>query len=774
MTRRPVSSMFSTMALATLALGIGLPTAVYSVFDAVLIEPLPFSEPHRIFRLELHTPDGAFGINSAVLAEVQALPGIEGTAAFVGSERTFTGGPGPQVVRGAAVTSGFFHVLGVPAARGTVFGPQSAAGDAVPIVLSHRLWQQRFASDPAVVGQTLRFDTQERVIVGVMPDRFQYPKEAEFWELLRSNAGGPFGMGPFTGFARVRSADPAEARTQAEVLSRAHASANSRQTLQLVPMLAETEFLYRPTLTMVLIGSVLVLFLACANVAHLLLATSTSRGAELSLKYALGAGPGRLVRELFVEALQFAIVAGIAGAFVSWLLLAALPAFGALDIPRLDEVRLNWRVLAFASLATAASIACFGLVPGWVMFRQGLSLLPGQKSTAGPTAQRLSRAIIAGEVAVAFVLLAGSLFVATGLYRLLTVNVGFDGQGVLVSSLRPSSAKYVGAARAALIENTLASVRAQPGIASAAVMSPLPLARELPRRINVTAQEDGGAPARVVAQVRLASDGAMATLGVPLLRGREFAPGDRGQSNVVINESLAQRLWPRAEAVGRTLQTGGPESPRLAVIGVVRDVRGSLGRLPEPEIYLNRMEQASRDITLVVRTTLSAAGAEPVVVGAVHAIDRDQPVTPPATLRSIVQTASQHTRFHAAVFGVFGGFAIALAASGILGVVAYSVVRRTREIGIRVALGARPWQLITMFVRELMPVLGIGIVLGCLGALNMTSYLAKARLLFNVAPNDPAIFAAGVVGLAVIAVAAAILPARSASRIDPVAALRAE
>jgi putative ABC transport system permease protein len=772
---RLVSSRLGLVAIGTLAIGIGLPTAVYSVFDAVLVEPLPFSEPARVVRLEIRSPGGGgSGVNNAVLTELQGLPEIEGVAGYAGSERAFTGGPKPQIVRGAAVTPAFFHVLGVSAAMGAVFGPQGSADGSRPIVISHRLWLRRFAADPGVIGQTLRVDAQELVITGVMPDRFRFPEDAEYWEVLRASAAGPFGPGPLNGFARVRSSDPTAARSQVDTLNRRHpGSSGSAQALVLLPMLAETDLSYRPTLTMVLMAAVLVLFIACANVAHLLLATSASRGAELSLKHALGARPSQLARELLVEASQLALVAGIAGAFVSWLLLSTLPQLGTLDIPRLDQVRMNWRVLLFASIATTASVAWFGSLPGWMLFRQGLAVLPTQRSTAGPTAAKWSRAIIAGEVAVALVLLAGSLFVATGLYRLLTVDVGFDGRHTLVSALRPSFSKYVGDARAALIENVMAGVRAQPGIDAVAAISPLPLGLELARPINVTATRDG-VSLRVTARRRYVSAGALTTLGGRMLQGREFTAMDKQSASVVVNESLARRLWPDETAVGRTLRVAGTRGEAFTIIGVAGDIRGSLRRIPEPEVYLNEIEQAGRDITLVVRTPLPAARAEEIITAAVQAVDRDQPVTSPVTFDSVMQQASQYNRFHAAVFGVFGGFAIALAATGILGVVAYSVVRRTREIGVRVALGARPRQLIMLFVRELTPAIGIGLFGGCLGILSVSDYLVKTNLLFNVTPTDPSIYLAGVVGIAIVALIAAIVPARSASRVDPIVALRVE
>lgn len=663
MARRP---MFSLMAIVTLAIGIGLPTAVYSVFDAVLVEPLPFSEPQRVFKLEAGTNGASgMGVNSTVLTEVHGLPAIEGVAGFAGSERTFSRGGAPQVVRGVTVTPAFFQVLGIPAARGTVFGPQLPPDGVRPLVLSHRLWQRRFAADPGVIGQTIRFDTQELVVIGVMPDRFRFPDDAEFWEVLRASAGGPFGPGPLNAFARVRFDGVTAARSQLDVLNRSHAGPNgSGHSAYLLPMLAEADLLYGRTLTIALIGALLVMLIACANVAHLLLATSASRAAELSLRHALGATRARLARELFIEALQLALVAGIAGAFVSWLLLSLLPLFGTLDIPRLDDVRLNWRVLMFASAAIVASTACFGVLPAWVLFRRGVVALPNQKSTAGPAAATLSRAIIAAEIAMALILLAGSAFVSTGLYRLLTVDVGFDDRRLLVSALRPSPSKYVGEARAALIDEILARVRSQPGIESAAVISPLPLDQELARRVAVTTTRDGVA-VRVTAQRRFVSDGAMATLGVRLLQGRELLPGDRSSASVVVNESLVRRLWPDRNGIGRVIEVSGLKGGPLTIVGVVGDIRGSLRRLPEPEIYLSDITQAGRDLSLVVRTTLPAARIEPIIAGVLQTVDREQPMTPPVSIGTVVGNASASNRFYATIFGVFGSFAIALAATGI-------------------------------------------------------------------------------------------------------------
>jgi putative ABC transport system permease protein len=772
---------FAATAIGTLALGIGATTAVYSVFDAVLVRPLPFANADRVLSVQMRTQDGLFGVSTGVLAEVQALPAIEHAAAVVGAEHTFRADlQGSEVVRGAAVTTDFFDLVGVPAAVGTAFGVDRANDATPPLVLSNRLWRRRFAADPAIVGQAVRLDAQYYTVVGVMPDRFRFPLDAEYWRLLR--LGDPsrasFGPGPLNVLVRLHTADTATAAAQLDVLSASRRGTNqAAQAAVLVPMLAEANDLYGASLRMMLIGAVFVLLIACANVAHLLLANAASRAGELSVRHSLGASRPRLVRHLLMEAGILAAAAGAAGALVSWLLLSALLQLGTLGIPRLDQVTVDWRVFLFTSAVTVASVFTSGFVPAWILFRKGPTSGPQQKATSGPGIARLSRIIVAAEVSTAVVLLAGSLIVLRGLYSLVHLDVGFQPDRLLFSSFRPAPADYPGNARSQLVDQLLEHLRTQPNIESAAVVWPVPLAPQLARQVNVLS-EGAAAPSRATARLRYVSDGALHTLGVSLIRGRELTPGDRSADvpSAIINEALARKLWADADPVGQllTLQSGGKGRPFL-VIGVCRNMRGSLIRPAEPELFVSHAEHTDRDLIILARSSLPLGKVQDTMLASVRAVAPGQPASVPRPMRALVADASEYHRFHVALLSVCGGFAVLLACSGILAVVTYAVVRRTREVGIRIALGATPRQVIGLFLRELAPSIGLGTLVGAIGIFNLSGYLHKAGLVPGVSKSlDPVIYALGAAFVVSVAVAAVLIPARAAARVEPVAALRTE
>ena len=691
---------------------------------------------------------GVFGISGGTLTAVRALPSVGRAAVTVGSEQTLLDGGDPELVRGAFVAGEFFAVFGVPAVVGRVLDVSDPSGPGGPVVLSHRLWQRRFQGDTGVVGRRLRLGDAVREVVGVMPASFRYPEDAEYWAPYTIDAVNlaSFGRGPFTGIARLESDDLTAASAQAAVLGAPAAGGTEREAKVLfVPLIELMAGFYRSNLALLFGAVTMVLLISCFNVANLLLAQATAREQELAIRAAIGATRSRLLRQLVAESAILASGGALTGLLLAQLIVSALPALGTLDIPRLDEATLDWRVLAFAAAAAAGSVCVFGIVPPWLRIRRVAPALGAGRTVAGPRNRVAAHVLIALQIAATLALLVGSALTLTSLYRLHKVDLGFDTRQLTVTAIRPSPATLKRLGGIGLHERIVDRLRDNKELESVAAMSHVPLEPVLAASASVTTGEGLVPAGRAAPRMRVLSPGAFQTLGVAVVKGRDFSRTDREGAPLVtiVNETLAGKLWGTRDPVGQPLSVESLGTKRsYRVVGVVRDFKASIQRDPQPEVYLASTQVASR-LKLVVRSTLPPDIVAARIREVILAEDPEIPLAGISTVNGLVWGGTAYTRFHAALLTVFGVFAALLASSGILAVVMYTVARRTREIGIRIAVGAAPRQIAALLVREMTPALAAGLAAGLLAIYNLSHLLQRQGVLFGVSRSDPALYLDG-------------------------------
>ena len=776
--RRPGSTL---TAVVTLAVGIGATTGVYSIYSAVLLKPLPFDHPERVVAIWVRQATGGlYGISGGTLAAVRSLPAVDRAAVTVGTDQVLLGGGEPEVLRGALVTGEFFAVFGVRATVGRVLDVAGTGGGTSPVVLSYRLWQRRFGGDPGVVGRTLRLGDSVHTVIGVMPESFRYPQGADYWAPYRVAASelARFGPGPFTGIARLESAEISAASAQAAVLgASAPGGSEDAPKVILVPLVESMAGLYRSNLTLLLGAVVMVLLISCFNVANLLLAHAAAREHELAIRAAIGATRLRLLRQLAAESIILAVAAAVAGLSVAQFIIMSLPLLGALDIPRIDEVGIDWRVLVFAIAAAGASVCIFGIGPSWIGIRRVAPVPGAGRSVAGPQSRTMSHVLIALQIAATLTLLIGSALALTSLYRLHTLDLGFDTRHLTVTTIRPAPGMLKQRGVAGFYERLLDRLREQPEFEAVAAMSHVPLEPVLAGAASVTT-DDGvvASEGRNGPRMRVMSPAAFEVLGVPIVNGRDFLRADRDGAPLVtiVNETLARRLWGTRDPTGASLSIDSRGTRRsFRVVGVVRDFRPYIRRVPQPEVYVASTQEQTR-LKLVVKSTLPPDAVAARVREVILSENPEVPITGVSTVSGLVWEETAYTRFHAALLTAFGVSAALLASTGILAVVMYMVARRTREIGIRIAIGAAPRQVVRLLVAEMTRPLVAGLAAGLVGVYNLASLLQRQGVLFEVNRFDPAVYAALTAALSGLAIFAAWLPARRAARIEPLVSLRSE
>ncbi|HSU12929.1 ABC transporter permease [Longimicrobium sp.] len=788
---------FALVAVLTLALGIGINTAIFSVVNGVLLRPLPYRDPGALVRLyHVHAEKapqggpfspqdfddlkaGARGFRS--LASYWFVPGESGL--------NLTGdGREPRRVQGAFVSPEFFPLLGVSAARGrTLRADENVPGADRVAVLSDAFWRSRFNADPSAVGRTVTLDGKPFTVVGVMPPRFAFPaREAEVWvpvSLIGDNEI-PHERGlrwlDVVGRLGPGTAPEAALASASAVLGQLagdHADSNEGWTRARMETLRDSLVgPVRPALLVLMATVVMVLLVACANLANLLLARASAREREIAIRTALGAGRHRLVRQMLTESLVLALLGGAAGVVLAAFGVRALLALSAGTLPRPGEVGLDAGVVLFALLLSVVTAVLFGLVPAVRTARGATAevLRDGGRGGSERRGGRTRAALVLGETAAAMVLLVGAGLLINSFWRLVSVDPGFRPDHVLVASfdIPPGydTPEKMNAYRAELLRR-VGEIR---GVTAVGAAKTQPLRGHGERmQFTLPGRTGGDAVLRPASGTYIVSAGYFAALGIPVQRGRVFEARDDAPDAppvLVVNQSAARRYWPGADPVGQTVLLG--DAP-FTVVGVVGDVRNEgLASATGPAAYLP-FSVAPRPATrLFVRASGDPAALAPAVRDAIHSADPLQPIADIRTLRGAMADTVAQPRFFTLLLGVFGGLAMFLAALGLYGVVAYSVTRRTVEIGIRMALGARARDVVLMVVRRAMgPALG-GIVAGTAAAVLLARFLAS--MLFEVRPGDPATFVAAAALLAAIALLASWLPARRASRVDPMRALRAE
>ncbi len=801
---------FTAIAIATLGLGIGANSAIFTVVNAVIMRPLPYAQPDRLVRV---TADFAainvsdIGMSQPELADYRDRSGLFDAIAGVWAiNANLTEVDEPERVEVLLASPSYFDVLGVHPQLGRLFGPEdNAPGITEVVVISDKLWHRRFAASPQAIGHKLRIDNDWYTVVGVLPPDFKHPgrsvlTDVDLWAPCNFSAT-PFPMPPPRGgyfitgaIARLKSGisiDDARHRLVAfgDGLRQALPNdypARSGWTPRLISLQDDLVGSVRSALLM-LFGAVgFVLLIACANIANLLLARGSGRQRELAVRRALGASRFRLVRLLLTESVLLAVLGGIAGAAVTVWLLEALFALVPAGLPRLAEVEIDQRVLLFNAALALTTAVLFGTLPALQFSRTDVNdaLKEGGRGAAGGR-RALRSALVVTEFSLALVLLVGAALLVRSLWRLQHVELGFKPEGVLTARLwlpqpnEPKDGKYfTHQARVVFFDEVLRRARAIPGVSSVGAALALPFDGS---RSTVTVTIEGHeleARSRLPAvQANIASAGYFELIGAQLRRGRAFTEQDDDKAPLVtvITDSMARRYWPGEDPIGRRLHFGGPQAQNrwITVIGVVNDMRTEKVEEPARPTMFRPLRQASNlSLSIVMKTT-----GDPRVVGTalgreVRSADPDQPTYGVRPLDYLVTTAMASRRFTTQLLGGFAVLALVLAAIGIYGVMAFLVGQRTREIGIRMALGARPESVVALVLRQALVLATAGVVCGGIAALIMSRLLTT--MLFEVQPSDPVTYGGIALVLAGTAVLAAWWPARRAAAVDPVVALRSE
>jgi putative ABC transport system permease protein len=792
---------FSAVVLTTLALGIGANVAIFSVVNGVLLRPLPYPEADRVVQVSHSEPHTSVSEGEFVDYR-DGTKRFERMSAFMTTSGTLSDDRDPERVNIARVSDGFFSILNVPPAVGRTFVPEEDRRHGAPrraVVLSHGLWTRRFGGDPSVVGKEVRINGTSVTVVGVMPQRFDFPSpEIAMWVPLRLNYDTLWTRNNhyLQLIARLRpGATAAGARSDLNTLAKQfvrdypniYGQKDLVVTVTPLPdqLLAKT----RPYL-LALLGAVgFVLLIACVNVANLLLARGEARRKELAIRTALGASRSRLARQVMTESTVYALVGGVLGIALAWwgqqLLRAAAPE----SIPRLDEVTIDGGVLAFALLVTTLTGVLFGVIPA-VRGSRGdaiRSLRDGGKTSSQYGVGRARGVLVVSEVALAVVLLTGAGLMVRSLWKLQSIDLGIKPESVLAMRISfPEPAANIndpaGPQRTIVqfYRDVTSRVQALPGVRSVGAVGDLPVADGnsiWSILVDGAPQVDvGQAPSAMPQQV---TAGYFRTMGIPIVRGREFTAADGEDAPLValVNETAVTKLWPGKNAIGGTIKMLNPSSPWATVVGIVKDVRSSgyLGEVP-PTMYFPHAQAGKSAyytpaaMNLVVKTV----GDPTVVAGPVRDVIRQlSPATPVSrvqTMERVVAASVASRRFSTELLAGFAVLALVLAGIGIYGVIAYDVSQRTYEIGLRMALGARSGQVAGMMLGRGVRLVALGLVIGVAGSLAVTGVLTS--LLVDVSRLDPLTIVGVVAVLGVVAAAAAYLPARRASRVDPMVALR--
>jgi predicted permease len=803
---------FALAGLSTLALGVGAVTAAWSVVDAVLVRPLPFADERVVQIWGAGAADARLPQSAGnYLDLVREARSFERLAAYRNDGFGVLAGSGePQRVAGAEVTAGFFEVFDARPLLGRAFseGLDRPAGAGVAegpgghrlAVLGEGYWRAAFAADPGAVGRSLTVEGEPATIVGVMPAAFAWPPgspgDMALWLLSplpvpRAPLGvagdllANRGLRYFQAVGRLRSGVPAEAvagelGALARRMEEADPANNAGYGMRVVPLKQELVGDQRPGLLLLLAAVGLVLVVALADVTGLLLARAAERRGELVLRAALGAGRWRLARELGAEALVLAALGGAAGLLLARAGVALFLRWAPPGLPRLAEVAVDARAAVFACVASLGAALLCGAAPAWLWAaaaRGALhpALAAGGRSLTGARGQGLRRALVVGEVAVALTVLSGAALLLQSFLRLERVDPGFRGRDVATVAIPLPVERYPDrASQGRFYRRLAAELERQPDTREAALGFPLPMTDG--SGSSLTAQPEGAVASEareIPALLGTVSPGYFRALGIPLLAGRDFhaADGEDGAQAVVVSASLARRAWPGLEPLGRRVRLGFDES--FTVVGVVDDVRAQgLDLPPRPTVYLPYTTLPLPFLAVVVPGRGDPAAVGSAVRAAVRAVDPALPIGAVGTLAGTVRETLDGPRLRAALLALFSGAALLLSAVGVYGLVSYSVTRRRRETGVRLALGATRLHVLRATLRE-------GLALAVLGAavgLPLTLGLGRLlrSLLFGIGPHDPATLAAAAAGVALVALAASLVPAQRAARIDPGAVLRGE
>jgi predicted permease len=786
---------FTCIVVITLALGIGANTAIFSIVNTVLLRPLPYPEPDRLMHLSLNNPETAQGKGGYGAADFLALrernQSFEKVAAISpGNRFALTGGATPEQVVGAVVSADFFDVLGVKAQRGRTFlSGEDKPGSPRTVVVTYSFWQKHLNSEANVIGQSVTLNGEGYIIIGVMPADFRFSAigPSELWTTLQINP--PRFRPPYylRIIGRLKSG-VSEQQAQTELV--AIAGQVQQEYPNSTPKVARLEPLKRfivgdAKLSLsVLFGAVFfVLLIASVNVANLLLARATEREKEVALRAALGASRVRLIRQALTESLLLALIGGSLGWLLAMWGVDLIVKLSPENLPRLNEISVDRRVLGFTLIAMLLSGLVFGLAPALQSSRVDLNATlkeGGRSSTDGFSHRRLRGLFIVSEFALALMLLIGAGLMIRSFLQLQRVNPGFNPNHVLTAQIVLPQNRYREASRVgAFQQQLLQRVQSLPDVeAVAASMSLPPDLLMMHNPFVVEGRPPAPGQSQPTAEQLLISPDYFRTLGIRLNAGRPFTDADDGAAPkvVIVNETMARQHFPDQDAVGKRIQTGDydPAGQWVTVVGVVNDVKYTgLQEKPQPTMYTPFLQGLWwRSLYLSVRTSGDPLNVVSSVRNEVWAIDRDLPLSQIKTMDQLMSESVAEPRVYTLLLGLFGAVALLLAIVGIYGVMAYVVTQRTHEIGIRMALGAQTRDVMKLIVKQGMALALVGVAIGVAGALALTRLLAT--LLFEIAPTDVMTFATVSTGLLIVALLACYIPARRASRVDPLVALRYE
>jgi len=795
------SPSFTAIAVLTLALGIGANTAIFSVVENVLLRPLPYDHPESLVEIWNTYPGfPAVGTSAGDYAdfhrEARSFSAM-GAYAEISQGFNLTSAGEPERVQVSVATSDLFPTLGVRAVAGRTFLPEEdkAAGAAVAL-LTHRYWQRRFGADPTVVGREASLDGQKYRIVGVLPESFHILRSLDMWLPFPRYQGslddhihhGIVGIGRLRPGVSARQAG-AEIETLNRQEGAAYPDSHKNWGTLVRTMEDPSAAKFRATLLVLFAAVGLVLLIACANIANLLLARNAARNREMALRTALGAEPGRLVRQLLTESLLLSLWGGGAGLILAWAGIQTLGALAPTELSAIRETHIDVPVMAFTvGVCLAAGILC-GLLPAFRARMHDLNsiLKQGIKAIGAPSGHRVHNVLVIAEIALALVPLIGAGLLLQSFRHLLDVAPGFQTDHVLsmqitqaaipaaeAAKLSQEQQVELGKKQSLQFDQILQRVGALPGVKSAGGISTLPLATDMREasRFVIEGQPIIGASVRPVAQIRTASPEYFTTVGIPLQKGRLLTRDDWSlQDKIVINESMAQRFFPSQDPIGRRVNfcSLDPTPCWFSIVGVVGNVHQfGLEAGPTYDAYFT----GGWTRHLLIRTATDPSAIAASATEAVHRVDPALPVTEITTLDGLLSRSVSPRRFSAILIGVLAGLALVLSAVGIYGVMSYTVGQRTQEIGIRMALGAAPQNMLALVLGRGARLALTGIAAGVFGSLALTRFLSS--LLFGVQAKDPLIFTAVAALLLLVALAACYVPARRAMKVDPIVALRYE